>query len=319
MKLAFFGTGEFAVQPLLALREAGHEITAVISQPDRPVGRGQTLAPTAVHRAADQLNLPHIQAVDVNATASAALLNGAELGVVVAFGQKIGAGLLNTAPKGFINIHGSLLPKYRGAAPYQWAIINGETVTGVTIFQLNEKWDAGPIWSMRETPIGELDTADELHDRLSEIGAALLIETLSAYSNGTLQPRTQDAALASRAPKLSRADSRVDWTQSAEKIVRRIHGLWSWPTAVCVLASRGERVQLARACVESGTAQIADEFAPGTILQGGVVKAGVGSIRLLEVKPSGGKVMPWDAFANGRRIPIPDRWLPTTENEPSTS
>lgn len=318
MKLAYFGTGEFAVAPLKALHAAGHDVRVVVSQPDRPVGRGQAVMPTAVHTAADELNLRHVQAPDVNALPGTELLNGAELCVIVAFGQKIGPDLLRAAPFGFINIHGSLLPKYRGAAPIQWAVINGERVTGVTIFQLNEKWDAGAVWSMRETPIGEMETADELHDRLSQIGAELLVETLEQYSRGALRPQLQDASKATRAPKLSRADSLIDWSLPARRIVNRIHGLWSWPTATCVLASRCERVQLVRAQVEDD-ALPTDASPPGIILANGVVQTGAGRIRLIEVRPSGGKVMTWTAFANGRRIPLPDRWLPTHENESPTT
>ncbi|MBL8879264.1 MAG: methionyl-tRNA formyltransferase [Phycisphaerales bacterium] len=318
MKLTYFGTGEFAVAPLKALHESGHEIIVAVSQPDRPVGRGQSVAPTAVHAAADSLGIRHIQAQDVNAIPTRDLIDSAELCVVVAFGQKIGAELLRAPPRGFINIHGSLLPKYRGAAPIQWAVINGEIETGVTIFQLNEKWDAGPIWSMRATPVGALETADELHDRLSLIGAHLLIETLHAYSTGALQPQVQDASQSTRARKLTRADSALDWALPAKQVVNRIHGLWSWPTATCVLASRSERVQFARACVVDD-APPTHENPPGIILADGVVQTGAGRIRLMEVRPSGGKVMSWPAFANGRRISSPDHWLPIADNEPSTS
>lgn len=318
MKLAFFGTGEFAVPALVNLKKAGYDVVSVISQPDRPAGRGRKIIPTAVHSASESLALPHAQVEDVNCALPQSLLCGADLGVVVAFGQKIGPELLTAAPRGLINIHGSLLPKYRGAAPYQWAIIRGERVSGVTIFQLNEKWDAGPIWSRAETPIDEHETADELHDRLARIGADLLIDTLARCRRGELSPLPQDVTQASRAPKLTRADSRIDWSAPARQVVRRIHGLWSWPTATCLLESRRERVQLARAHVEEEQTPPTEICPVGTILANGIVQTGAGRIRLLEVRPAGGKVMLWTAFANGRRISPPDRWLPVDEDESRT-
>jgi len=313
MRLIFLGTGEFAVRALSALVRAGHEIIAVISQPDRPAGRGRTILPTPAHAAADQLGVPHIQTADVNALDVEGLVKRAEIGLVAAFGQKIGPALLNALPRGCVNIHGSLLPKYRGAAPYQWAIINGETETGVTVFQLDERWDTGPIWSQRATPIGETETADELHDRLAQLGAELIVETLDQIERGQAQPRAQDVTHASRAPKLSRADAALDWSQAAAQIVRRIHGLWSWPAATCVFASRSGkvgRVQLARARLADPVAPPAPDTSPGSFCPDGSVQAGVGRVRLLEIKPAGGKLMTFEAFANGRRVAPPDRLLP---------
>lgn len=316
MKIIFLGTGDFAVPALRALREAGHDIYAAISQPDRPAGRGRTVKPTPVRAAADELSLRHVQAEDVNLPEFAALCQGAEIGVVAAFGQKIGPRVLDALPRGCVNIHGSLLPKYRGAAPYQWAIINGDQTTGVTVFQLNERWDAGAIWSTRETPIGETETAAELHDRLALLGAELLVDTLGDIEAGTLSPRPQDAPQASRAPKLSKADGVVDWSQAARQIVRRIHGLWSWPAAACMFASRTgkrERVLLARAEVADTGARPGEAFPPGAFRDDTSVQAGEGRVRLLEVCPSGSRLMPFEAFANGRRVAPPDRLLPVDD------
>ena len=323
MRIVLLGTADFAVPALRALVTAGHDITAVISQPDRPAGRGRTLAPTPMHAAADELGLRHIQAEDVNAPHLADLVapgpSQPEIGVVAAFGQKIGPAILSALPRGCINIHGSLLPKYRGAAPYQWAIINGETTTGVTIFQLEQRWDAGPIWSQLETPIGETETADELHDRLAVLGAELLIETLADIQAGRVQPRPQNPAQSTRAPKLTKADAALDWNQPAAKIVRRIHGLWSWPAATCTFVSRSgkrERVQLARARVVDPDAPPAPAsgtetpIAPGSFLADRTVQAAPGRVQLLEVKPAGGRLMPFEAFANGRQIGLADRLLP---------
>jgi methionyl-tRNA formyltransferase len=339
MRILFFGTGDFAVPALRALRAAGHDVLAVVSQPDRPAGRGRQIVPTPVHAAADELKLPHIQAEDVNASVKPNNYPGVELGVIVAFGQKIAPALLHGLPRGFINVHGSLLPKYRGAAPFQWAILSGDDVTGVTAFQLDEQWDTGAILAQRETPIGETETADELHDRLAQLGAELIVETLRDLERGAIQPRVQDIALASRARKLTKADSAVDWSQPARRVARWINGLWSWPGAACTFVlQRGvsqssvsqnsvaqggkrERVLLVRA-------RVAEEGMPNVIplppregVGGGsgvflpdlTVQAGAGRVELLEVKPAGGKLMPFRAYANGRRIQAGDRLMPPEE------
>ena len=273
------------------------------------------MKPTPIHMAADTLKLRHIQTEDVNALELAAVFGPAEIGVVAAFGQKIGGAILAALPRGCINIHGSLLPKYRGAAPFQRAVINGEETTGVTVFQLNERWDAGAIWGQRSTPISDAETADELHDRLAELGAGLIVEVLAAIADGTARPIEQDPAQATRAPKLSKADGTVDWSQPARTIVRRIHGLWSWPAAACMFVShRGkqERVLLIRAAVADAITTPAADSPPGSFCTDLTVQAAAGRVCLLEVQPAGGKRMPFTAFANGRRIAPPDRLLPVS-------
>jgi methionyl-tRNA formyltransferase len=311
MKIAFLGTGEFAVPALRAVHAAGHEIRLAISQPDRPAGRGRAIAPTPVHLAADALRIPHLQSEQINALEPGASLRGAELAIVAAFGQKLGAGLLATPARGCINIHGSLLPRYRGAAPYQWALINGDAETGVTVFQIDERWDAGPIWGMRATPIGDTETADELHDRLATLGADLIVEVIASFAAGTAVAATQNPALATRAPKLAKADGFVDWSRDAFTVARRINGLWSWPSAtVAFEAATGkhERVQLARAALVERTSQPNDAPA-GAFRTDAAVQCGHGSIRVLEIKPAGGKLMPFDAFLRARDVRPPARFL----------
>ncbi len=313
MRIVFLGTADFAVPALRALAEAGHSILAVVSQPDRPAGRGREVRPTPVHAAATELGLWHIQTEDVNTLPLTEVFAPADIGVVAAFGQKIGRPVLDAVRHGCINIHASLLPKYRGAAPIQWAVINGDETTGVTVFQLNERFDAGPIWGQRSTPIGETETADELHDRLAVLGAGLIVDTLHQVETGTVRPIEQDLAQATRAPKLSKADGTVDWSQSARRIVRRIHGLWSWPAAAGMLVSRSgkqERVLLARAQVAGPAVPPTTEFPPGGFCDDLTVQAGEGRVRLLEVQPAGGKRMSFRDFTNGRRIAPPDRLAP---------
>lgn len=315
-KLAYLGTGDFAVPALEALAAAGYEFAAVISQPDRPAGRGKKVKATPVRAAAERLGLRHIQTDDVNGLDLRDTFEGAELGVVAAFGQKIGAPVLKHLPRGCVNIHGSLLPKFRGAAPYQWAILSGEAATGVTIFQLDESWDTGAVWHQRATPIDPRETADELHDRLATLGASALLECLPRIFSDEARPAGQDHSRATTAPKLSRADGTVDFTQPAEAVVRRIHGLWSWPAAAVTYAAasgKHERLLLARAEVAEAAppAESASASEPGAFRPDGTVQCGGGSVvRLLEVKPAGGKLMAFEAFANGRQIAPPDRLLP---------
>lgn len=316
MRIVFLGTGDFAVPTLRALVAARHTLVAAISQPDRPAGRGRQLRPTPIHALADELHIRHIQTEDVDSLNLADALGGAEIGVVAAFGQKIGDAILDALPRGCVNVHGSLLPKYRGAAPFQWAIINGEEVTGVTVFQLDEAWDAGPIWSQRQLQIGETETATELHDRLAQLGAELIADTLATIQCDEGEPQLQDASQATWAPKLARRDSQIDWSQPAFSIVRRINGLWSWPGAACLLPlADGEkgRLQLARAQVVSTTDEPTAEFPPAAFLPDQTVQAGRGRVRLLEVKPAGGKLMPFEAFARGRQVQPPVRLLPLEE------
>ena len=305
MRVAFLGTGEFACPALRALVSAGNTIVSAISQPDRPAGRGRAVRPSYVRALADELGVRHIQTEDVNALNLRDAVGDAEIGVVAAFGQKIGAALLGALPHGCVNIHGSLLPKYRGAAPFQWAIINGDEVTGVTAFQLDQRWDGGAVWARRELRIGSTETAAELHDRLAALGAELIVQTLPIIERGDVQPETQDDTQATRAPKLWRADSQVDWSQSAFKIVRRINGLWSWPVATCLFQSEGgkaERLQLARAELADADMAPTGELSPGVFRDDQTVQAGAGCVRLLEVKPAGGKLMPFEAFVRGRQV-----------------
>jgi methionyl-tRNA formyltransferase len=314
MHIVFLGTGEFAVPALRALVAAGHVCESVISQPDRPAGRGRAVRPTPVHAAARELGLRHVQAEDVDALDRAEVLGDAELGVVAAFGQKIGGAILAHLPRGCVNIHGSLLPKYRGAAPFQWAIINGETETGVTVFQLNERWDAGAIWGQARLRIGETETAAELHDRLAALGADLIVEMLAVMERGEREPTAQDASQASRAPKLSKADGQVDWHAPAVLIVRRIHGLWSWPAASGTFHSRfgrQESVQFARARVADRLAVPSAAVPVGAVAADLTIQAGSGRVRLLEVRPAGGKLMSFEAFARGRDVGPGDRFSVT--------
>jgi methionyl-tRNA formyltransferase len=233
VKLVFLGSPAFAVPSLERLAKSGHEIAAVITQPDRPKGRGQRPAPPPVKEAAERLGLRVYQPDRIRDERAVALLAALapQAMVVVGYGQIIPQDVIDLAPLGIINVHASLLPKYRGAAPIQWAIARGETVTGVTTMRIDAGLDTGDILLQRETPIGPEETAIELSERLAVMGAELLLETLRGLEAGTIVPRPQDHTQASYAPLLTKQDGRIDWTRPAEEIYNRIRGFVPWPGA----------------------------------------------------------------------------------------
>lgn len=315
MRIAFFGSGEFGIPTYRSLKGDGHEIVLVVSQPPRPAGRGREVQPTplAAHAMGDGARV--LTPADVNAPEVLAALREAraDLAYVVAFGQKVGAAVRESFPVGIVNLHGSLLPAYRGAAPVQWAVIRGEPRTGVTVFRLVEEMDAGPILAQRETAIGEDETADELHDRLARIGCDCVraaLERLARRPDDAGDP--QDASRATRARKLTKADGVVDFARPAEVVARRVNGLWSWPGAGCRFRSadgtRDEAVVLARARFDPA-GRHAGAAIPGTIGETLTVATGRGAIELLEIKPAGGRVMDWQSFVNGRHVRPGDRFI----------
>lgn len=294
MKLIFAGSGEFGLPTLHALLDQKrHEVVLVVSQPDRPAGRGRHLTPTAISRLALELNLPLLRTADLNSES----LPAADLMVVIAFGQKISPEKVDHARLGSINLHGSRLPKYRGAGPVNAAIINGETISGNSIIRVATKMDAGAILAQSELPIGELETAGELHDRLSEDGAGLMLELIKQMELGKASEAEQDHALATRAPKLSRESARIDWARPGPAIASQIRGMYPWPGCHVHLiddtGKAGARFTLVRARAADGAG------APGTILANDCIAAGTGAVQIVEVQPEGKRPMPLAAFRNG--------------------
>jgi methionyl-tRNA formyltransferase len=313
MRIILLASGEFAVPTLRSLHHGGrHAIVGIVTQPDRPSGRGRQAQPTPLKRAALELGYAVTEAADVNAPETLASIRGVEvdLGLVIAFGQKLGAALLTAFPLGCVNLHASLLPRFRGAAPYQWAVITGAERTGVTVFRLAERMDAGPILTTRWTFIKPDETAAELHDRLAQIGPDAVAAALDLFSGGEIPAgEPQDPAQASRAPKLKKEDGHIDFAQPAQSLAQRICGLWDWPGATCVFAAqtgeRRERVTLARARVaEAGGAPLM----PGAIDPRLFVSTSDGFLELLELKPQSGRLMTWEAFVNGRHVRAGDRF-----------
>ena len=318
MRILFFGSGEFAIPTFDSLTNDGHEIVTVVTQPDKARGRGKTPKPTPLKAVALEAGAPVIDPPNVNEPEIVQHLKalGADLGYVAAFGQKVGPDLLTAFPAGMINLHGSLLPTLRGAAPIQWAVINGDAETGVTVFRLVEKMDAGPILMQRRTAIGTDETANELHDRLARIGCDAVRETIRLLEADPLSPGApQDEQSVSLARKLKKSDGHIRFDRPVEKLSRRICGLWSWPGASCRFTSadgrRDEVVTLARAVPYEGTSSPAKTTADcGRITEVMGVQAIDGEFFILEIKPAGGKLLSWQDFVNGRHVRPGDRFLP---------
>jgi len=301
-RLAFLGTPAFAVPSLEALAAAGHKIEAVFTQPDRPKGRGNLLTASPVKDAALRLQLPVHQPERIRHPEIVELLSSLQLDamVVVGYGQIIPQSIIDMVPLGIINVHASLLPSYRGAAPIQWAIANGEERTGVTTMRINAGLDTGDMLLHWETAIGAGETASEVSIRLADAGANLLLATLRGLAEGTLQPQPQDNTRATLAPILSKEDGRIDWQRPARLIYARFRGFYPWPGAYT--SFRGQTLHLRAARLSAGVTSAA----PGTMIVDGrrlLVACGNGAmLEILELQQEGRKRISAEAFLNGQRL-----------------
>lgn len=297
MRIVFMGTPDFSVPALEALVDAGHDIVCVYCQPPRPAGRGKRDRPAPVQARAEQLGLPvrHPATLrDAQAQADFAALN-ADVAVVVAYGLILPQPVLDAPGHGCLNIHASLLPRWRGAAPIQRAVMAGDTETGVCIMRMEAGLDTGPVLMRAATPIGPEDTAGDLHDRLSVMGARLIVETLARLADLTALP--QPEAGVTYAAKIDKAEARVDWTRPAHEVDRLIRGLSPFPGAWCDIG--GERVKLLRSRV------VAEDGAAGEVLDGLVIACKTGAVELLSVQRPGRRAMAAEEFLRG--IALPDR------------
>jgi methionyl-tRNA formyltransferase len=293
VKAIFMGTPEFAVPTLEAMVLAGHHVTAVFTQPDRPKGRGQEPAASPVKIAAERHGIPVYQPERVRRPEVVEEIRALapEVMVVVGYGQIIPQSILDIPPHGTINVHASLLPKYRGAAPIQWAIARGETKTGVTTMRIDAGLDTGEMLLKTETEIGGEETAVELSAHLSVTGAALLTRTLAELSG--IKPEKQDDSEATNAPILKKEDGRIDWTQTAREIANRVRGFQPWPG--CYTNWRGKRLGIWRARAVPGSGRVGE-------IRGTQVACGDGALELVEVQPEGKKRMTAEAFLNGHQV-----------------
>lgn len=307
MRVIFMGTPDFSVGTLEALIEAGHEVCLAVTQPDKPKGRGKEMQFPPVKETAIQHGIPVFQPQKVRALECIEYLKGfqAEVCVVVAFGQILPKEILEMTPYGCINVHASLLPKYRGAAPIQWAILSGESVTGVTTMQMDEGLDTGDMLLKAEVSITSEETGESLHDKLAAAGAKLAIETLKALEAGTLHPQKQGESTTPYAKMLDKKMGNIDWSKSAVQIERLVRGMNSWPSAYTDW--NGKVMKIWKAGVKSEeTGNTAKKAKPGEILDVGKdyfsVQTGQGILLVKEVQLQGKKRMDVDAFLRGNAL-----------------
>ena len=299
MRIVFMGTPDFAVPCLQRLLEDGHEVPAVFTQPDKPVGRHAVLTPPPVKQLALSHGIPVYQPTKMRDGTVAALLRelAPDCLVVVAYGRILPQEILDVPPRGCVNIHGSLLPRYRGAAPIQWSVIRGETVTGVTSMFMDAGMDTGDIIDTLTTPIGENETAGELFERLAPLGARLLSTTLAAIADGTVTRRPQNDAVATMAPMLEKAMGRLDLTRPARELHNQVRGMNPWPGAFCTAGGKTLKIHETRVAAGSGV--------PGTLLCADpvTVACGEGALQLVTVQPEGKPRMAAEAWLRGARLP----------------
>jgi len=292
LRVAFAGTPEFAL-PALAALATRHQIVGVLTQPDRKAGRGQKLAPSAVKQAAEARELPLAQPATLKSEAARSLLArwDPQLLVVVAYGLILPPDILALPPHGCINIHASLLPRWRGAAPIERAILAGDRETGVTIMQMDSGLDTGPLLLQRPVPIADSDTGGSLREKLATLGAALLLEAIEGLAAGTLHARPQPQSGVTHAAKISKAEARIDWARDAIDIEREIRAFNPWPIAVTALAAEPLRILAGRA--EPGSPERASP--PGCIVSvdadSMLVACGRGALRVSEVQRPGRRVL----------------------------
>lgn len=302
MKVIFMGTPDFSVGTLAALVEAGHEVVLAVTQPDKPKGRGKEMQYTPVKEYALEKGIPVYQPEKVRRPECIEELKKyqADVCVVIAFGQILPKEILEMTPYGCINVHASLLPKYRGAAPIQWAIINGESISGVTTMQMDEGLDTGDMLEKAEVPLGEKITGGELHDLLAEAGAKLCVQTLEKLEKGELKPKKQGETPTAYARMLDKKLGNIDWTRPAVEIERLIRGLNPWPSAYTTWNEKTMKIWDADVVDEEKTAE------PGTIIevtkQTFSVQTGEGALRINELQIPGKKKMSADAFLRGYQV-----------------
>jgi methionyl-tRNA formyltransferase len=302
LRLIYMGTPEFAVPPLLALLEAGHNIVAVVTQPDKPVGRKRVLTPPPVKQAAIERGIPVLQPNSARSAAFHEEVRSLTPEVIgyAAYGKILPQAFLDIPPHGCLNVHASLLPKYRGAAPIQWAIMNGETVTGVSIMRAEAGLDTGPVLLSAEEPIHPNDTAGDLTERLSRLGAASLVEAIRRVKAGMATFTAQNDAEATHAPLITLDVAQMDWSRPASTLRNQVRGLNPKPGAVTRFQGRDVKVWATEIREASGK--------PGTVLRldavGPVVGAGEGALCLTEVQPAGSRRMSGAEFVRGQRVEV---------------
>ena len=303
MKLIFMGTPDFAVPCLESLIDAGHDIPAVFTQPDKPVGRKQVMTPPDVKVCALQHGLTVYQPNSMRDGSAMEIIKelAPDAIIVAAYGKILPKEMLDFPRYGCINVHGSLLPKYRGAAPIQWSVINGDVETGVTIMQMNEGIDTGDILLKRVIPIGIDDTAESMFEKLAELGGKTLIEALEMLKRGELHPEKQDESLACYAPMLDKSISLIDWNKTGNEVHNLVRGLYSWPVAYTVL--NGKKLKILR----TSPGEKSGEAGQVICLDPLTVACSQGSLIIHELQLEGKKRMDAKSFLIGHKLNIGDK------------
>ncbi|MGN0469332.1 MAG: methionyl-tRNA formyltransferase [Acutalibacteraceae bacterium] len=295
MRIVFMGTPDFAVPCLKALIEDKNEIVGVFTQPDKPKGRGYALTPPPVKVTALENNIEVFQPKTLKDGTALEILNklNPEMIVVVAYGKILPKEIIDLPEYGCINVHASLLPEYRGAAPIQWAVLDGKKKTGVTAMYMDIGLDTGDMLMKSETEIGENETADELHDRLSVLGSELIVKVVHSALDGTLKREKQDDSKSCYAKMLTKKMSKIDFTKSAQEVHNQVRGLNSWPSASALLS--GKRVKIHRTLIADGKGESGQVLSLNPL----VVACGEGAVEITELQPEGKKRMSAQSFING--------------------
>jgi methionyl-tRNA formyltransferase len=302
VRVVFLGSGVFAIPSFEGLIEAGHEVQALVTQPDREKGRGRATAPPPLKPVAEARGVPVLQPRRIRDAEALVALRGIspEIQIVVAYGQILPRPVIDLPSRGTINVHASLLPRYRGAAPVQWAIVRGESETGVTTMRIDEGLDTGPTLLSRATAIGPEETAPELEGRLARLGALVLLDTLRGIEAGTAREVPQDHGRATLAPPLRKEDGRIDWARPAGEIARRVRGFLPWPGSSTSIEGKALRILKA---FEAPPGPGEPGVVQATAADGVVVACGEATrLRIVEVHPDSRRPMTASAFAAGARL-----------------
>lgn len=314
LRLAILGTGDFALPTFAALHETDHEVAALVTQPDR-TGHGHHRHRNPLKEAALERQTPVFQPGNINCAEALDTLKSfqADLFVVAAYGQILSEAVLRAPRLGAINLHASLLPKYRGAAPIQYAILNGESETGVTIFQIEPALDSGPILAMARTPVGPKETSGDLEERLAQLAGPLTLDAIDRLETGDFEPVSQDATLVTRAPRIKKSDGLIDWSKSAHRIGCHVRAMQPWPKSFTFLErEQGQRTRLIILDAEPAEAA-ADPPGPGTIISGTadrlIVQTGDGAVEITRLQPEGKRAMAAAEFLRGHSADMGGRFV----------
>ncbi len=302
MKIIYMGTPDFAVPALKSLANSEHTVCAVFTQPDKPRGRKMIMTPPDVKVCAQELDIPVYQPNSMKGEEALEIINryNPDVIVVAAYGQIIPKSILDAPKYGCVNIHGSLLPKYRGASPIQQSVLNGDKVTGITTMLMDVGIDTGDILLTSETEIGENETSAELFDRLALLGGEVILDTLKALENGTVTPVKQDESLATHTSKIDKTLCPIDFTKTANEVHNKVRGLNSWPIATTKICGKNVKVYTTRLCDKGGKCGTVISVKPL------VVACAEGSVEICEIQPDGKKRMTAEAFMAGHKIEIGD-------------